>query len=185
MQDAQNLKEKILKLTNLQMKIDVSLAKSKGIKVKEKRIDKFTIEELEDALQKLEIHPKGRKTIRDFLNYLMSKRDSIFKSKIKYVNVKFKAENLSRLNQYIRTNKNIKSFRNFIISKLCEEFKIDLPKTFAINSKKEIKSAQILIPDYIINEIKHKIAKKNKKIEDKDVIKIVRRKIESIIKDIQ
>lgn len=185
MQDTRKIKEKILKLADIQMRIDISHAKTKGIKIKEKKIDRFTFEELEDALQNIETTTKGKKTIRGFIDFLRSKGDSIIKSKIKYVNIKFKPKDLSKLNEYIKSNKNIRSFRNFIISKLCEEFEIDMPKNFSINSKKQIKSPQILIPAYIINQIKDKVSKKNKKtIDDKGIKKIIREKIESIIKKI-
>lgn len=179
------LKEKIIRLATIPTKLETAISKSKGIKIKERNIDRFTFDELEKAMQELELPKRGQKIISEFLEYLKSKAETIMKSKPSYINIKFKVKDLDKINKYISSRKDIRSFRSFVISKLYSEFGITPPKNFSIFSKKEIKSPQILVPEDIIYKLRQKIMKRNRKIGDKDLRALIRKKIESIIEKIE
>lgn len=182
MSDHQKLRDKLVKLALIPRKIDVLVAKTKGVKIRKKAIDKFSLEELETALQELNFPKIGRTIVQEFLEYLRSKEDSILKLKPLYVNVKFKISNLKRINEYISSREDITSFRSFIISALCKEFGIEPKGSFSVKSKKKITSPQILIPIDLIEEVKERLSKGNRRPTTKEAVKVIRRKIEDILR---
>lgn len=185
MDDVEKLKNKIIRLASLPKKIDVLIAKTRGVRMRSKTLTRFHLEELREAFEKLKLPKRGKSIIAEFIEYVRSKGDQLSRQKPVYTNVKFKVKDLRKVNDALTRMEGVKSFRSFVIQKLCEEFDIEPKGCFFTRSSKGISSPQILIPNELIDEIMNKLSRKRARREKKEVVAMIRSKIERILAELE
>ncbi len=178
------LRKKLIKLAELDSKIEFFSVRRGRVVTDVKDIARFSFEEMEKEAEKIKSKWR-RKVVQDFIDYLKSQK-YIFKVRPKYVNITFEADksNINNLVDYLRRSG--KSFRSFIIGELSEAFEVGYQGKFSMKHKgktNNLKLNQVLLPQELFESIKAKIESEHgKKLTKKETRKIISKTISEIVK---
>ena len=178
------LRKKLLKLSELDSKIEFFSVRRGRVVTDVKDIARFSFEEMEKEAEKIKSKWR-RKVILDFIDYLKNKK-YIFKVRPKYINITFEVDksSITNLADYLRRSG--KSFRSFIIDELSEAFEVGYHGKFSMKHKgkaNNLKLNQVLLPQELFESIKAKIESEHgKKLSKKETRRIISKTISEIVR---